>query len=169
MVNHFHDVLFLEDTSKNYYISGAPQCWFPDPNLSDAFASSWFDFIFVQLYNNQGCNALASYNDVNIDFLSYTLPGLVSTFSRNPDVRVFAGLVSFAGPRGISVRSTNRPNSLLPLKAPPPILVPICRQSRSTLGLKGISAGAPTLVVSCSGRPPLTNKARIMATFTPST
>ncbi|KAF4542164.1 Endochitinase 2 precursor [Lasiodiplodia theobromae] len=92
MVNHFHDVLFLEDTSKNYYISGAPQCWFPDPNLSDAFASSWFDFIFVQLYNNQGCNALASYMDTNIDFLSYTLPGLVSTFSRNPDVRVFAGL-----------------------------------------------------------------------------
>lgn len=35
-----------------YYISGAPQCVYPDASLGDALTNGYFDFVFVQFYNN---------------------------------------------------------------------------------------------------------------------
>ncbi|KAG2224362.1 hypothetical protein INT45_006762, partial [Circinella minor] len=40
------------DSSKNYYISAAPQCLYPDEYLSETLNSAWFDFVWVQFYNN---------------------------------------------------------------------------------------------------------------------
>jgi chitinase len=52
-------VLYDTDPKKIYYISGAPQCPFPDAHLGPSGANknyvmrdSWFDFAFVQFYNN---------------------------------------------------------------------------------------------------------------------
>lgn len=36
----------------SYYISGAPQCVYPDASLGDALENGYFDFVFVQFYNN---------------------------------------------------------------------------------------------------------------------
>jgi len=43
---------YVSDTSKTYYISGAPQCPLPDAYLNTALTAAYFDFIFVQFYNN---------------------------------------------------------------------------------------------------------------------
>ncbi|SAM08151.1 hypothetical protein [Absidia glauca] len=43
---------YLKDKAKTYYISGAPQCPFPDAWLGDALDHAWFDFVWVQFYNN---------------------------------------------------------------------------------------------------------------------
>src|SRR5271168_4160226 len=37
---------YANDTSKSYYISGAPQCPLPDAYLNSALTTSFFDFIF---------------------------------------------------------------------------------------------------------------------------
>jgi len=43
------------DSSKQYFISGAPQCVRPDASIPlDAMLA--MDFVFVQFYNNPGCN-----------------------------------------------------------------------------------------------------------------
>lgn len=43
------------DTSKQYYISAAPQCVRPDASIPlDAMQA--MDFIWVQFYNNDDCN-----------------------------------------------------------------------------------------------------------------
>jgi len=41
---------FATDSSKTYYISAAPQCVNPDPNLSDAIENSDIDYVFVPLF-----------------------------------------------------------------------------------------------------------------------
>ncbi|KAL7926617.1 glycoside hydrolase superfamily [Trichoderma austrokoningii] len=43
---------FAKDTSKKYYISGAPQCPLPEANMGDIMQNSVFDYLFVQFYNN---------------------------------------------------------------------------------------------------------------------
>lgn len=43
------------DLTKQYYISGAPQCRQPDPNLPIE-AMQAMDFVNVQFYNNDNCN-----------------------------------------------------------------------------------------------------------------
>ncbi|CAO3598104.1 unnamed protein product [Absidia cylindrospora] len=43
---------YSKDSSRTYYISGAPQCPFPDAWLGDALKHAWFDFVWVQFYNN---------------------------------------------------------------------------------------------------------------------
>lgn len=42
------------DTSKKYYISGAPQCPYPDKNMKGALSETGhlFDEIYIQYYNN---------------------------------------------------------------------------------------------------------------------
>jgi chitinase len=53
--------LMLADTRKTYYITAAPQCPFPDPYLGPGSgtalgaAPTYFDFVFVQFYNNASC------------------------------------------------------------------------------------------------------------------
>lgn len=43
---------FASDKSHTYYITGAPQCPIPEPNMGVIISNSVFDYIFVQFYNN---------------------------------------------------------------------------------------------------------------------
>ncbi|KAJ1964399.1 Chitinase 2 [Dipsacomyces acuminosporus] len=43
---------FSANASKRFFITGAPQCPFPDAMLGPTLNSAWFDMVFVQFYNN---------------------------------------------------------------------------------------------------------------------
>lgn len=47
--------LYARDKSKQYYLSAAPQCIFPDQSISQPVLAQ-VDFIWVQFYNNPSCN-----------------------------------------------------------------------------------------------------------------
>uniref|UniRef100_A0A7N0U5K9 chitinase n=1 Tax=Kalanchoe fedtschenkoi TaxID=63787 RepID=A0A7N0U5K9_KALFE len=41
---------------RKIYLAAAPQCVFPDGNLSKAIDTGLFDYVWVQFYNNPGCH-----------------------------------------------------------------------------------------------------------------
>ena len=45
---------FKTDPSHQYYITGAPQCPIPEPNMGVIIGNSTFDYLWVQFYNNNG-------------------------------------------------------------------------------------------------------------------
>lgn len=47
---------FAKDPSNTYYITGAPQCPIPEPNMQEVITNSQFDYLWVQFYNNEGCS-----------------------------------------------------------------------------------------------------------------
>ena len=49
--------LYATDSSKQYYITGAPQCPIPEPNMGAMIAAAKFDLLFIQFYNNPYCSA----------------------------------------------------------------------------------------------------------------
>lgn len=56
---------FASDSSRKYYITGAPQCPIPEPNMQVIIDNSQFDYLWVQFYNNPGCstNTGTNFND----------------------------------------------------------------------------------------------------------
>lgn len=93
MINQFKNVLFKQDTTKSYYISGAPQCPIPDSHLSVALANAWFDFFYIQFYNTASCSAragiqkLAGKGTNDISYAKWT-----TQTSKNPNVKMYIGL-----------------------------------------------------------------------------
>ncbi|EPS99093.1 hypothetical protein FOMPIDRAFT_97135 [Fomitopsis schrenkii] len=73
---------------KSYYISGAPQCEYPDQYLGSALNSAWFDMVYVQFYNNP-CGLQ------NFDEASGWDYGIWDIWARNtslnPNVKIFVG------------------------------------------------------------------------------
>lgn len=77
---------FASDPSNTYYITGAPQCPLPEPNMSIIIGNSTFDKLWVQWYNNNngldnipyescslGFNGNAPFNYLEwLDFLATT-------------------------------------------------------------------------------------------------
>lgn len=53
---------FATDTSKSYYITGAPQCPIPEPNMGEIITAAQFDYLWVQFYNNPGCSTNSGTN-----------------------------------------------------------------------------------------------------------
>lgn len=53
---------FASDSSKQYYITGAPQCPFPDAMLGTVIDEVGFDAVMVQFYNNYCATASGSFN-----------------------------------------------------------------------------------------------------------
>lgn len=58
--NRFWDDLARALTShkngqKTIYLSAAPQCPFPDSSLDTAISTGLFDYVWIQFYNNPGC------------------------------------------------------------------------------------------------------------------
>ncbi|CAD6447793.1 824d4a98-b746-4938-b69c-10f529638d96 [Sclerotinia trifoliorum] len=51
MINRLREH-FAENPSKKYFISGAPQCPLPEPNMGTMIASAKFDLLWIQFYNN---------------------------------------------------------------------------------------------------------------------
>ena len=47
---------FASDSSNTYYITGAPQCPIPEPNMGEIIAATQFDYLWIQFYNNPGCS-----------------------------------------------------------------------------------------------------------------
>jgi chitinase len=43
---------FASDPGNTYYITGAPQCPIPEPNMGIIIGNSTFDYLWVQFYNN---------------------------------------------------------------------------------------------------------------------
>jgi chitinase len=43
---------FASDPDNTYYITGAPQCPIPEPNMGVIIGNSTFDYLWVQFYNN---------------------------------------------------------------------------------------------------------------------
>jgi chitinase len=43
---------FASDPSNSYYITGAPQCPIPEPNMGIIIGNATFDYLWVQFYNN---------------------------------------------------------------------------------------------------------------------
>ncbi|KAK9765142.1 Chitinase 2 [Basidiobolus ranarum] len=77
---------YSQDTSKKYYITGAPQCPFPDAFLGSALTSAWFDMVYVQFYNNY-CGA----SDPS-QFNFGTWHNWAVTNSVNKNVKVYLGV-----------------------------------------------------------------------------
>ena len=49
--------LFATDQSRQYFLSGAPQCVVPDSNMGDMIFNAPFDYLFIQFYNTPNCAA----------------------------------------------------------------------------------------------------------------
>jgi chitinase len=88
MINELRDLYQLNGGT--FYISGAPQCLLPDGHLSDAIANSWFDFIFVQLYNTPVCSARAAVSGTS----TFPLTSWKNIPKKNPNAMIYMGLVS---------------------------------------------------------------------------
>jgi len=93
MITHFKNVLFPQDTSKNYFISGAPQCTLPDAHYTTVMKNAWFDFLWIQFYNTAACSARAGIQKLNgkgtndISFSAWE-----QATSLNPNVKYYIGL-----------------------------------------------------------------------------
>ncbi|GAB7336987.1 hypothetical protein MBLNU457_g2406t1 [Dothideomycetes sp. NU457] len=93
MIETFKNVLFNTDTSKRYFISGAPQCVIPDVHFANLVSSAWFDFLFVQFYNTPYCSARAGVNNINGDkSTDISFPRWTQIKFFNPKTRVYIGL-----------------------------------------------------------------------------
>ncbi|KAF9308941.1 Chitinase 1 [Podila horticola] len=80
--------LFATDSRKQYYITAAPQCPFPDAYLGATLQAAWIDMVFVQYYNNYcGTQAFGSFN-FNFD----QWDTWAKTTSINKNVKVYLGI-----------------------------------------------------------------------------
>ncbi|KAF7969554.1 hypothetical protein HWV62_26963 [Athelia sp. TMB] len=74
--------------SKSYYITGAPQCPFPDAYLGSVINAVGFDALYVQFYNNYcGVNEFSNSNDWNFG----EWDTWAKTVSPNPNVKIYIG------------------------------------------------------------------------------
>ncbi|KAI6869573.1 glycoside hydrolase, partial [Hortaea werneckii] len=93
MINHFKYDLYPQDSSKQYYISGSPQCVIPDPHFTTVMAEAYFDFLWIQFYNTPQCSARAGVNNLNGQGNNdITFSGWENSPSRNVDIKLYLGL-----------------------------------------------------------------------------
>ncbi|PSR71375.1 hypothetical protein PHLCEN_2v12751 [Hermanssonia centrifuga] len=78
----------MNGASKKYFITGAPQCPFPDAYLGSVINAVGFDALYVQFYNNYcGLNNFANSNDWNFA----TWDNWAKTTSPNKNVKIYIG------------------------------------------------------------------------------
>jgi chitinase len=75
---------FASDSSHTYYITGAPQCPIPEPNMQVIINSSQFDYLWVQFYNNPYCSFGG---DINFDAWVTNIAGTPSA-----NAKIFLGV-----------------------------------------------------------------------------
>ncbi|KAL4063885.1 carbohydrate-binding module family 5 protein [Scleroderma yunnanense] len=78
----------MANGNKQYYITAAPQCPFPDAYLGQTLNAVGFDAVYVQFYNNW-CG-LTNYNNPNAWNFG-TWDNWAKTVSPNPNVKVYIG------------------------------------------------------------------------------
>lgn len=59
---------FASDPKNTYYITGAPQCPIPEPNMGEIISSSQFDYLWIQFYNNNPTCSLGLPGDGPFNF-----------------------------------------------------------------------------------------------------
>ncbi|EFX02333.1 aminotransferase class 3 [Grosmannia clavigera kw1407] len=79
---------------KEYYLSAAPQCPYPDVADNDMLSGAvYFDFIMVQFYNNYcGLQSFVSGSSSQNNFDFSTWDTWAQSVSKNPDVRILVGI-----------------------------------------------------------------------------
>ncbi|KAK7203693.1 glycoside hydrolase superfamily [Myxozyma melibiosi] len=92
----------------DYYISAAPQCPFPDASIGDALDSAWFDFVFIQFYNNN-CGVT---NPDNFNYDTDWMTWVTST-SLNSDVRLYVGVPGSSSAAGSGYATPSELQSLM--------------------------------------------------------
>ncbi|KAJ1952251.1 Chitinase 2, partial [Dipsacomyces acuminosporus] len=87
---------YFQGASKQYLISAAPQCVFPDGSLGSTLKSSWIDNDYVQFYNNP-CNLGNINNQWNFDYASWDK---LTKANVNPNSKMYVGLPAGQGAAG---------------------------------------------------------------------
>ncbi|KAJ3539137.1 hypothetical protein NM688_g6411 [Phlebia brevispora] len=82
---------YMDCASKQYYITGAPQCPFPDAYLGSVINAVGFDALYVQFYNNY-CG-VSNYNSPD-DWDFGTWDNWAKTTSPNPDIKIYLGVAA---------------------------------------------------------------------------
>ncbi|GFP81051.1 acidic endochitinase [Phtheirospermum japonicum] len=77
--------------SKRVYITGAPQCPFPDAHLGRALNTSLFDFVWVQFYNNAPCQYNSSAKNAEENLLR-SWGRWTSSVGPHEKMKIFLGL-----------------------------------------------------------------------------
>ena len=94
------------DTSRKYYVSGAPQCPFPDKNMKGVLEQQGhlFDEIFIQYYNNPGCSPgiQGSKFDENFETWVNFTKSINSKKTFGSSLKVFLGLPAHQNASGRS-------------------------------------------------------------------
>ncbi|KAF2225259.1 glycoside hydrolase superfamily [Elsinoe ampelina] len=112
MIQTLKQKLYPTDKTKQYYISGSPQCLVPDDHFAKAVQTAWFDWLFIQFYNTPLCSARAGVNYIegasSID-ISYTKWSQVPFF--NKKAKIYIGIP------GSSMASKSLDYYLPPLEA----------------------------------------------------
>jgi chitinase len=75
---------FASDSGNTYYITGAPQCPIPEPNMEEIITNATFDYLWVQFYNNPSCS---NPNEINYDAWVDLITGGPSA-----DAKIFIGV-----------------------------------------------------------------------------
>lgn len=83
---------YFSSGSKNYYISAAPQCFYPDSSVGELLSNGDVDFAFVQFYNN--------YCNVDKQFNWNTWLNFAQTISPNSNIKLYLGLPGSATAAG---------------------------------------------------------------------
>ncbi|SCU90534.1 LADA_0F04786g1_1 [Lachancea dasiensis] len=82
---------YFNSASKDYYLSAAPQCFYPDASVGDLLNNADIDFAFIQFYNNY-CNVDKQFNwDTWTQFASS---------APNPSIKLYLGLPGSATAAG---------------------------------------------------------------------
>lgn len=94
------------DSSRQYYVSAAPQCFYPDASVGDALANSDIDFAFIQFYNN--------YCNLNAQFNWDTWQEFANSVSPNKNIKLYVGLPGAPLSAGSGYVSPAKVKALLP-------------------------------------------------------
>lgn len=86
----------FQKASKQYIISAAPQCVYPDRNLGSTLQAAWIDNDYVQFYNNP-CNLANIDNKWNFDYASWDT---LTKKNPNPNSKMYVGLPAGTGAAG---------------------------------------------------------------------
>ncbi|KAH8765263.1 glycoside hydrolase superfamily, partial [Hyaloscypha sp. PMI_1271] len=100
-------ILFAEHNkatgcNKQYLITGAPQCPFPDAQMSDMINGAQFDIVWPQFYNNPACSARnwVTNNNAGTSGFNFNKWQTSLATGASKDAQLYIGLLG--GPQGTS-------------------------------------------------------------------
>lgn len=102
-------------TGKNWMLTAAPQCPYPDANMNDMLKGQvYFDAIFVQFYNNYcGTQSYVSGTTNQPNFNFKTWDDWSRNTSRNKNVKVFLGIPGATGAAGSGYVDSTKLKSII--------------------------------------------------------